>query len=554
MVQVPKPPIIQEHLDDLVRSALDGTILLENHLYSADGCLFFPYHDMDGNLTQFKRWKTFDPDPTNPKYLQEADSGAHVYIPVGFKEHAKDADYILITEGEKKALSLTDENFATVGLGGVDSWKDSKTKQLHPDLIWICKTHKPIYLVFDHDVKPKSKINVEKARARFAQVLMEHGAWKVLNVNLGDKNAGRKCGVDDYLVQYHREEFVKCLEAATLIKPSLPYEEDAATYSKFSEELEVLIDNLACRGHKCMLAGSSKAYKTWLLLNLAISSACGLDWLGHKCKPCKVLYVNLELLRQSCRKRIKVICEKLGVTLLPDTLHIMNLRGNNLTVERLVEHILQRMMDTGRSYDLIIIDPIYKLLDDRNENSTTDTTNLLNNFERLANVTNACIWISHHQTKGSQAHKEIIDRFSGSGAYARDPDVMVFFTKHEEEHCFTVDYKMRDSEEPASIVVRWDFPIVQIDTTLDPSSLHGLKYGEKFTATDAMAKFKDGITSKEWQEALDTSRVTMSKLTKELEESGMVTFIKEGTTKRWYKGTAMKVTQESLRNILHGKA
>src|SRR3954470_23651854 len=38
-----------------------------------------------------------------------------------------------------------------------------------------------------------------------------------------------------------------------------------------------------------------------------------------------------------------------------------------------------------------------------------------------------------HFAKGNAAAKETIDRISGSGVFARDPDSLITFTKHEEQ-------------------------------------------------------------------------------------------------------------------------
>ncbi len=91
-----------------------------------------PYFDMYGKPLPFYRLKLIDsPDPSI-RYKQVATEGNHVYFPIGFWTRLEKANYIIITEGEKKAAKAVKEGFACVGLGGVESWRN-RTVKLHKD-------------------------------------------------------------------------------------------------------------------------------------------------------------------------------------------------------------------------------------------------------------------------------------------------------------------------------------------------------------------------------------------------------------------------------------
>ena len=47
--------------------------------------------------------------------------------------------------------------------------------------------------------------------------------------------------------------------------------------------------------------------------------------------------------------------------------------------------------------------------------------------------------VAGHFAKGNASAKGTIDRISGSGVFARDPDSLVVFTRHEEEGAFVVE-------------------------------------------------------------------------------------------------------------------
>jgi hypothetical protein len=76
---------------------------------------------------------------------------------------------------------------------------------------------------------------------------------------------------------------------------------------------EELITGILRRGHKMLISGSSKAGKSFLLMELCIAIAEGKPWLGFPCKKGRVLYVNLEIDPASAINRFLKIYEALGL-------------------------------------------------------------------------------------------------------------------------------------------------------------------------------------------------------------------------------------------------
>ena len=131
-----------------------------------------------------------------------------------------------------------------------------------------------------------------------------------------------------------------------------------------------LIRGILRRGHKMLIAGPSKAGKSFLLIELAIAIAEGSTWLGFSCAQGKVLYVNLEIDPASCIDRFITIYGKLGFS--PphtDNIVIWNLRGHALPLDRLVPILVRRMKD--EQFAAVIIDPIYKVITG-DENNASD--------------------------------------------------------------------------------------------------------------------------------------------------------------------------------------
>jgi hypothetical protein len=225
-----------------------------------------------------------------------------------------------------------------------------------------------------------------------------------------------------------------------------------------------------------VLGGASKSYKTWLLIDTAISVATGEDWLGQfPTKRGSVLYINFEIQSGFFTKRIKTICDERQLKLKSSYLRVWNLRGHAADISTLLPRLLRGI--GGDEFSLIIIDPIYKLLGGRDENKAGDIAMLCNELESLAVRTGAAVAFGAHYSKGNQWQKESIDRIGGSGVFSRDPDTILNFTRHETEDCFTVDATLRNHEPIRPFVVRWEYPLMCPDDTLDPKKLRKPKFG-----------------------------------------------------------------------------
>jgi hypothetical protein len=131
---------------------------------------------------------------------------------------------------------------------------------------------------------------------------------------------------------------------------------------------------------------------------------------------------------------------------------------------------LEEVLDRYQ-FGLIIIDPIYKLLGNRDENANGQIAGLLNELEALGRRTRAAIVIAHHFAKGDSTSKNPIDRMSGAGVWARDADSLVVMTQHEEDDCFTVNMTVRNLPRVDDFVVRWDYPLMQVAKELNPEAL-----------------------------------------------------------------------------------
>lgn len=184
-----------------------------------------------------------------------------------------------------------------------------------------------------------------------------------------------------------------------------------------------LIDGVLRQGHKMLIAGPSKAGKSYSLIELTCSIAEGKDWLGWKCSQGRVMYVNLELDRASCLHRFKDIYTAMGwEPRCIRNIDIWNLRGKSVPMDKLAPKLIRRA--SKKNYIAIIIDPIYKIITG-DENSADQMAQFCNQFDLVCTELGCAVIYCHHHSKGGQGQKRSMDRASGSGVFARDPDALI---------------------------------------------------------------------------------------------------------------------------------
>ena len=204
------------------------------------------------------------------------------------------------------------------------------------------------------------------------------------------------------------------------VSDDLPDPEDELSTS-LPKLAPALIEGVLRQGHKMLLAGPSKAGKSFALIELAVCIAEGLPWLGFHCARGRVLYVNLELDRASCLHRFRDVRAAMGAPSV-HSVDIWNLRGHAIPMDKLAPKLIRRA--AKKNYLAIIIDPIYKVITG-DENSADQMAKFCNQFDKVCTELGCAVIYCHHHSKGSQGSKRAMDRASGSGVFARDPDALL---------------------------------------------------------------------------------------------------------------------------------
>ena len=246
---------------------------------------------------------------------------------------------------------------------------------------------------------------------------------------------------------------------------------------------EELIEGVLRRGHKMLLSATSKAGKSFLLMQLALAISEGREWLGFQCKQGRVLYINLEIDPISFLNRFKNIQEELGWNLFhAEDLRIWNLRGFAKPLDELVPKIVRRIKQ--HHYSAVVIDPIYKVITG-DENNASEMGKFCNQFDKIAKETGCSVIYCHHHSKGAQGAKRAIDRASGSGVFARDPDAQLDVIElqlkpaqraqladREDATAFRMEFSLREFRNPKPLNFWFEYPLHRLDQTGELERLH----------------------------------------------------------------------------------
>lgn len=267
-----------------------------------------------------------------------------------------------------------------------------------------------------------------------------------LSVDRQNKNPSRlsrlpgaiRDGHKQYLVDTNigKRNWAEWREWIEAVNDDLPDPESLAdTWDNLPPLSAPLIDGILRQGHKMLLAGASKAGKSFALIQLCIAIAEGKQWLGFDCAQGRVLYVNLELDRASCLHRFKeVYAATETVPKSIKSIDIWNLRGKSVPMDKLAPKLIRRAQK--KNYIAVVIDPIYKVITG-DENSADQMAHFCNQFDKVCTELDCAVIYCHHHSKGTQAGKRSMDRASGSGVFARDPDALIDMTELDTEEIDT---------------------------------------------------------------------------------------------------------------------
>ena len=334
-----------------------------------------------------------------------------------------------------------------------------------------------------------------------------------------------------------RDQFLQ--QEADTPESTLPEIVDARDLlDRFMPKPPELVQGLFREGEKAVIGGQSKSMKSWAAIDCGISVANGVQFWNRDTSKGRVLIVNMELPEWNLRERIRQISTAKGIPDLErNQLLTWTLRGHDVSAFQLRDQ-LKRFADGGLA--LVVIDPLYKLTAGMDENSAGAMTSVMMTLEGITHDTGAALLIPAHFAKGAPGAKQSIDRISGSGVFARDPDALLTLTALETPDTFTLEANLRTLPPLVPVGLRWEHPVFQVDQSLNTANFRQPGRPGRKPSFD-VGKLADlvppeGMTKPKWKEQanamLGVGKSQFYKSAAEAEEKGLVRVTKEGHVTR----------------------
>ena len=180
----------------------------------------------------------------------------------------------------------------------------------------------------------------------------------------------------------------------------LKYEFKEFKFLSFDELMETpdpefQIQGLIDMNTTCMLYGASGTGKTFVALSMAHAISTGSDWMGHKCKKGKVLYIygeGAQGIKLRC-KALKTVRESFGdIMFLGQKVDFLGTIDGELMAKQLIE--------ADFNPDLVVIDTLARTFGSGRENDTDQMNQYINHLDTMREKLSGCtVLILHHTGK-----------------------------------------------------------------------------------------------------------------------------------------------------------
>ncbi len=300
--------------------------------------------------------------------------------------------------------------------------------------------------------------------------------------------------------------------------------------AKFPKPRGIVVEGLLRRGDVMNLIGGPKARKSFFMMQLLLSVASGIPFLGRRTYPGKVLLIDNELRGDDLARRAQAMAAAMGLDWHDATKNIetMLLRGRLADLNAIQSELSH--VPTG-THCLIGLDALYKAMPrDSDENSNSDMTSAFITLDAIAETQDCALMGNHHASKGSQHNKSISDMGSGAGAQSRSADVHAVLREHEDPDTCVLAAVLRSQVPVEPVVIKFEYPlwVLAPDKNADNVAVANKKPGatlDQFLATIPIDPSPKKETLAASKLTLGIARDSLDALTHEATKRGLIEVI-----------------------------
>ncbi len=229
--------------------------------------------------------------------------------------------------------------------------------------------------------------------------------------------------------------------------------------AKFPNKRRPLIQDTLRAGETMNVIGASKAGKSWLILNLGLSIAAGVKWLGRNVAKGRVLLIDNELHPEELSSRVSKVLSamELDAVDIGDRLDILSIRGRLIDIHSLVK-ITTKLKE--HKYQMVALDAFYRVLPEgTSENDNAQMAAIYNEIDSMAGSLDCAVVLNHHASKGDQSGKAITDIGSGAGSISRAADTHLTIRPHEVDGHAVLEGVCRSFPPVKPMSIRFNWPL-----------------------------------------------------------------------------------------------
>lgn len=329
-------------------------------------------------------------------------------------EYATERQILFIVEGEKAADKLLDIGIpATTNARGAGKWVPELNEFFAGCRVVVLADDDPQAVNKDGKLKfhdDGSPVLVGLDHANEVARNLHEIASEVKVLKLHDRQ--KKEDVVDWFEQGGTiEDLYEKVKVAPKWSPA-PFKSrfNAISWSQLDDagpQHEFLIKGLLTRGENSIVGGASQAGKSFLIVDIGMAVARGIDWMGRRVRRGLVVYQAGEG-QKGIKKRLKAYRLRNGLTLDDDLPFVLmpaqlNLFTSDDPTLAFIDEVKHWEKEMGWPVELIIIDTFAKAITGANENDGRDVGQVLERCMRISHDTGAHVCLVHHMN--AEGHK-----------------------------------------------------------------------------------------------------------------------------------------------------
>ena len=283
-----------------------------------------------------------------------------------------------------------------------------------------------------------------------------------------------------------------------------------------------------------MVSGEPKTYKSTLITDMIVSVASGVPFLGkfpvHHTGP--VIYVQEENAPVLVKDRVlkvtssrgllgKATCDKKKLTITPHKelpIHFMNNKGFDLTSEE-YRSFLEEQAEKIKPV-LVVFDPLYLMLGDKDENSSKDVRDVLRWLVGFRYKFDCAVIVLHHWNKNSKTARGGQRMLGSTLFHAWVESAIYCAVSNESQQEITVERELRSFHKPDKIVIKLIMGEPG-DTTYDVKLVNEISTKAE-SITNLLAQYPEGLSIKQVSNILSAKSTRVKEELVKLNKEGLV--------------------------------